>query len=288
MGAAGSIPLSKEAALAAGHSEEEVDAYLKKQEAAKNEGVAVAPEAATEAPAATTEPAPDATPVVDSASGETAAAPADATKDTPTATPDATATSDATVHFKIEISSTDMAASKRPATSKRAPARFRNRPPTSRRPPREATAVAKKAAKTAAAKTEGPETDDSKPAKPPAAKVEKTVEEVVAYKAIEGIFETTRRDSNSEADADVTREALLQTLEKHDEDTELCTKLGLPAPKEGEPKSAVSAFRSAYDEYVTAFTDTKKDGVAKVDEVANFLTKHKHSVLRLMGMAAAV
>jgi len=316
MGAAGSVHKSKEDALAAGHSQEEIDAYLTTQngESASTDSAAV--ENSTPTTEATSEATKDTmtdatTPEAASSDGVAIVAedvPPKASSETTPATNEAasddkmtvvkaanaeeegsTATeSDKTVGFVLEFSSSVMA-SGRPTTSKRAPARFRNRPPTSRRPPKKAVIPAKKQKPAKIVGKTVPETADestpTEPAKPPGTNEDKGADKV-AYKAIEEIFETTRRDSQSAPDSDVTRQQLLDTLGKHETDPELCTKLGLPSQKEGEAKTSVSAFKNAYDEYVSAFTEKKHAGKSTVDEVATFLTKHKNSVLRLLNMAS--
>jgi hypothetical protein len=325
MGAAGSVPLSAEAALAAGHSQEEVDAYVSKA-AAQAEATKAAAEAAAaeevpkETPSETTDSAAETTTPDAAAATTSTSQPTETAKAPEADVADTTADKDQKVGFVLEFSATDM--SSRPKTSKRAPARFRNRPPTSRRVKKptekktavkdstgELAAVADKAPETAgatakpnptakntaaapAAATEpaeaavpGPETTSPEqnatqaPAKPAAAPVSEE-----AQKAIEELFEKTRRDSKTEPDGDVTRKQLLETLATCDEDQELSNKLGLPAAKNG--KTAVSAFRNAYDEFVTAFTPAPKhEGTSSVDEVATFLSKHRTSIMRMLSIA---
>jgi hypothetical protein len=323
MGAAGSVPLSAEAALAAGHSQEEVDAYVSKA-AAQAEATKAAAEAASAAEApkeppseaidTKTETTPDA-----SAEKTSPGQPTETTEE-PKAAADTTADKDQKVGFVLEFSATDM--SSRPKTSKRAPARFRNRPPTSRRvkKPAEKTTAAKDiAGKPAAVADKAPETTgasakpngttetiaaapvpaaepaeaavpDSETTSPEQTATQEPVKPAAApvseetQKAIEELFEKTRRDSKTEADGDVTRKQLLETLATCDEDQELSNKLGLPAAKDG--KTAVPAFRNAYDEFVTAFTPAPKhEGTSSVDEVATFLSKHKTSIMRMLSMA---
>jgi len=324
MGAAGSVPLSAEAALAAGHSQDEVDAYVSKA-AAQAEATKAAAEAAAAAEApketpseaidTTAETTPDAT-----AEKTSPGQPTETTEAPKADAADTTADKDQKVGFVLEFSATDM--SSRPKTSKRAPARFRNRPPTSRRvkKPAEKTTAAKDiAGKPAAVADKAPETTGAtakpnataeatvaapapaaEPAEAAVSESETTSPEQTAtqepvkpaaapvseetQKAIEELFEKTRRDSKTEPDGDVTRKQLLETLAACDEDQELSNKLGLPAAKDG--KTAVPAFRNAYDEFVTAFTPAPKhEGTSSVDEVATFLSKHKTSIMRMLSMA---
>merc|ERR1719272_1253697 len=87
--------------------------------------------------------------------------------------------------------------------------------------------------------------------------------------AIKELFDKT--DKN--ADGQVTRRELLATLGKHDEDSDLRTRLGLPNPKEG-GKAGVWAFKDAFDKSFVAM-DTDKDGAVSVKEFSDFLAIYK-------------
>merc|ERR1711865_902689 len=87
--------------------------------------------------------------------------------------------------------------------------------------------------------------------------------------AIKELFDKT--DKN--ADGQVTRRELLATLGKHDEDSDLRTRLGLPNPKEG-GKAGVWAFKDAFDKSFVAM-DTDKDGAVSVKEFSDFLATYK-------------
>jgi len=173
--------------------------------------------------------------------------------------------------FVMEFSSSEMSQTARPVTSRKVPARFRNRPATSRRPP------TSKASTTAAPKP-------SQPAPKKIAKVVKQEGDAIkpgsdSYKAIEELIEKTDTD----VDGHKKRGSFLETLDKHNEDEDLRARLGLPTPKDGNTK-AVVAFRGAFDEYVTAFTEKKHEGKVTAEEVANFLSKYRNTVLRVLGV----
>merc|ERR1712086_138748 len=87
--------------------------------------------------------------------------------------------------------------------------------------------------------------------------------------AIKELFDKT--DKN--ADGQVTRRELLATLGKHDEDSDLRTRLGVPNPKEG-GKAGVWAFKDAFDKSFVAM-DTDKDGAVSVKEFSDFLATYK-------------
>jgi len=128
--------------------------------------------------------------------------------------------------FVMEFKASEM--SGRPATSK-VPARFKNRPLTSRRAKKGGTRAPVPKRKQAPA-TKKPETVQRK----------KSVEEETAYKAIEELFEKSEKDT----DGKVTRDELIKTLDAHTQDDDLCLKLGLPStaePATAEPATAEPA-----------------------------------------------
>jgi len=319
MGAAGSVPLSAEAALAAGHSQADVDAYqainklfeecerdaenkvtrksflqtLAKhdQDAELKKGLGLAEDGtipafmnAFHAEVGNLEGKYDGlasasevvtfltkykTPAADQVPQSSTPEPV---SPEPAAVPALNVAAATDEPFVMEFSSVEMSQTSRPVTSRKVPARFRNRPATSRRPP------TSKAAKPAPIR---------KPSRPKTSKtikkVDNNAEEIKpgtdSYKAIEQLI----GEAEADAEGNKKRGSFLAVLDQHVEDDELRAKLGLPAQKDGDTK-AVSAFRGAFDEYVTAFTDKKHDGTISAEEVANFLTKYRNTALRVLGV----
>lgn len=78
----------------------------------------------------------------------------------------------------------------------------------------------------------------------------------------------------------VTRAELMNTLEKHAEDKELQKKLGLMSPKAGEPP-AILSFRKSIDEGVKTL-EQGVDGHTSVPEIASFLKKYQTGIMAVV------